>query len=205
MLHNVVISIRYIICICIMLSVDYKYVYGVGKCVGSDCTIVKIRKLGMYTDEINERMKSKEESVRKWNHTRRERELKRREKRKEIVCFNDAFVGRQLIREIGIELNVLYSKISFFLPFRFPRMLWVQENVQVENGFKSTRSRGMRQNFVHVSVLPQHHAHEVQPAQPSEERTRLRDQDLKWPNFRTDRIVFREWSFFLPYCTLHQR
>ncbi|CAD1471656.1 unnamed protein product, partial [Heterotrigona itama] len=48
----------------------------------------------------------------------------------------------------------------------------------------------MRQNFVHVSVLPQHHAYEVQPAQPSEERTRLRDQDLKRPNFRTDRIDF---------------
>ncbi|KOX74702.1 Longitudinals lacking protein, isoform G [Melipona quadrifasciata] len=48
----------------------------------------------------------------------------------------------------------------------------------------------MRQNFVHVSVLPQHHAYEVQPAQPSEERTRLRDQDLKLPNdFSFFRIV----------------
>ena len=66
-----------------MLSVDYKYVCSVGKCVGS----VRLRRygeLGMYTDEINERirMQSKEESARKWNHTRWEREIKRRGKKK---------------------------------------------------------------------------------------------------------------------------
>lgn len=57
-------------------------------------------------------------------------------------------------------------------------MLRVQENVQVQNGPEPSREGGVWQGFVHVPLLPQYHANEVQPAQPPEEGARLRGQDL---------------------------
>lgn len=71
------------------------------------------------------------------------------------------------------------THLSFPLFFRFPRVLRVQENVQVANGAESTREGGVRQGVVHLSVLPQYHAHEVQPGEPPEEGARLCAQDLK--------------------------
>lgn len=57
--------------------------------------------------------------------------------------------------------------------FRFAHVLRVQENIQVADGAEPARARGMRQDLIHLSVLSQHHADEVQSVESPEEGARL--------------------------------
>lgn len=71
-----------------------------------------------------------------------------------------------------------YSRRTSSLRFRFPYVLRVQESVQVADGAEPARARGMRQDPIHLPVLSQHYADEVQSVESPEEGARLRPQDL---------------------------
>lgn len=72
------------------------------------------------------------------------------------------------------------SSLHSSFRFRFPHVLRVQEDVQVADGAEPACARGMRQDLVHLSVLSQRHADEVQSVEPPQEGARLRHENLSF-------------------------
>lgn len=86
-------------------------------------------------------------------------------------CGGENIVDR---RDARVESWLFNSKWHSSFRFRFPHVLRVQEDVQVADGVEPARAGGMRQDFVHLPVLSQRHADEVQSIESPQEGARLR-------------------------------
>lgn len=84
-----------------------------------------------------------------------------------------AEILKALLIVISYMSRRLYSIWLSSFRFRFAHVLRMQENVQVADGAEPARARGMRQDLIHLSVLSQHHADEVQSIESPEEGARL--------------------------------